>query len=250
MIRGMEEKNLIKNTTGYDEETTIDLVEIFYLLLENIWKIIICMIVCGGLAFGGTKLLIEPTFLATSKIYVVSASNNSVINLSDLQVGSQLTSDYQELLVARPVLQDVIKNLNLDMDYKELEKTISITNTSGTRILNINVTTKNAQTSADIANELAKQATVYLPEVMETESPNIVESAIAPSKKAAPSYAKNTLLGVLIGAVLMCGYLIVKYVANDTVVTAEDVEKYFGTMPLGSIPESRTSSKKRKKGGN
>ncbi len=243
----MEEKNLIKNTTGYDEETTIDLVEIFYLLLENIWKIIICMIVCGGLAFGGTKLLIEPTFVATSKIYVVSASNNSVINLTDLQVGTQLTSDYQELLLIRPILQDVIKNLNLDMSYKELESMISITNTSDTRILSINVTTTNAQTSADIANELAKQATIYLPEIMEIEAPNIVESAIAPSRKANPSYSKNTLIGMLIGMVLVCGILIIKYVTNDTVVNAEDFEKYFGTMPLGSIPECEESSKKKKK---
>ncbi len=241
------EENKVRRVVDSNEET-IDLVEVFYLLLDNIWKIIICMVVGGLIALGYTKFFVKPTYLATSKIYVVSASNNSVINLSDLQVGSQLTSDYQELLVARPVLQDVIKNLNLDMDYKQLEKTISITNTSGTRILAINVTTTSAQTSADIANELAKQATVYLPEVMETESPNIVESAVAPSKKAAPSYTKNTLLGVLIGMVIMCGILIVKFVANDTVVTAEDVEKYFGTMPLGSIPEGRLSSKKRKKG--
>ena len=246
----MEENKVVRRSLNDDAEETIDLVEVFYLLLDNIWKIIICMVLCGLIALGYTKIFVKPTYLATSKIYVVSASNNSVINLSDLQVGSQLTSDYQELMLARPILQDVIKNLNLNMDYKELEKTIEITNTSGTRILAINVTTRNAQTSADIANELAKQATVYLPEVMETESPNIVESAVAPTKKAAPSYAKNTLIGVLIGAVLMCGYLIIKFVANDTIVTAEDVEKYFGTMPLGSIPESRASSKKRKKGGN
>ena len=238
----------IKNNIQ-DDEYTIDLVEVFYLLLDNIWKIIICMVIGGMIAFGYTKLFVKPTYLATSKIYVVSASNNSVINLSDLQVGSQLTSDYQELMLARPILQDVIKNLDLNMDYKELEKTIEITNTSGTRILAINVTTTNAQTSADIANELAKQATVYLPEIMETESPNIVESAVAPSKKANPSYSKNTLIGMLIGMVLVCAALIIKFVANDTVVTAEDVEKYFGTMPLGSIPEYTTSKKKKKKGG-
>lgn len=238
----------IKNNIQ-DDEYTIDLVEVFYLLLDNIWKIIICMVIGGMIAFGYTKLFVKPTYLATSKIYVVSASNNSVINLSDLQVGSQLTSDYQELMLARPILQDVIKNLDLNMDYKELEKTIEITNTSGTRILAINVTTTNAQTSADIANELAKQATVYLPEIMETESPNIVESAVAPSKKANPSYSKNTLIGILIGMVLVCAVLIIKFVANDTVVTAEDVEKYFGTMPLGSIPEYTTSKKKKKKGG-
>lgn len=246
----MEEKKQqqIKNNIQ-DDEYTIDLVEVFYLLLDNIWKIIICMVIGGMIAFGYTKLFVKPTYLATSKIYVVSASNNSVINLSDLQVGSQLTSDYQELMLARPILQDVIKNLDLNMDYKELEKTIEITNTSGTRILAINVTTTNAQTSADIANELAKQATVYLPEIMETESPNIVESAVAPSKKANPSYSKNTLIGMLVGMVLVCAVLIIKFVANDTVVTAEDVEKYFGTMPLGSIPEYTTSKKKKKKGG-
>ena len=241
----MEEKKQIKSTTN--DEDTIDLVEIFYLLLDNIWKIIICTLIGGMIAFGYTKIFVKPTYLATSKIYVVSASNNSVINLSDLQVGSQLTSDYQELMLARPILQDVIKNLNLNMDYKTLEKTIEITNTSGTRILAINVTTTNAQTSADIANELAKQATVYLPEIMETEAPNIVESAVAPSRKANPSYSKNTLIGMLVGMVLVCGVLIVKFIANDTVVTAEDVEKYFGTMPLGSIPEYETSKKKKKK---
>ncbi len=248
MIRGMEEKKQIKSTTN-DDAYTIDLVEIFYLLLDNIWKIIICMIVCGGLAFGGTKLLIEPTFVATSKIYVVSASNNSVINLTDLQVGSQLTSDYQELLLTRPILQDVIKNLNLEIGYKELESMIKITNTTDTRILSINVTTTNAQTSADIANELAKQATIYLPEIMETEAPNIVESAVAPSRRANPSYSKNTMIGMLIGMVAVCGVLIIKHVANDTIVTAEDVERYFGAMPLGSIPEYEKDKKKKKKGG-
>lgn len=234
--------------SNLNNEETIDLVDVFYLLLDNIWKIVICMVVGALLAFGITKIFIKPTYQATSKIYVVSASNNSVINLSDLQVGSQLTSDYQELLLARPVLQDVIKNLNLSYDYKELEKMISISNTSGTRILNIDVTTTNAQTSADIANELVKQATVYLPQVMETEAPNLVESAVAPSKKSAPSYSKNTLIGALIGAVLMCGILIVKYLMNDTVITAEDVEKYFGTMPLGAIPEGSSNGRRRKKG--
>ncbi len=238
----------IKNTSQ-DDEYTIDLVEVFYLLLDNIWKIILCTLLGATIAFSYTKLFVKPTYLATSKIYVVSASNSSVIDLSDLQIGSQLTSDYKELILARPVLQDVIKNLDLGYDYKQLEKMIEITNTSGTRILAINVTTTDAQLSADIANELAKQATAHLPEIMETEAPNLVESAVVPSKKAAPSYSKNTLIGALIGMVAVCGVLIVKFVANDTVVTSEDVEKYFGTMPLGAIPEcsSKTKSKAKKK---
>lgn len=243
----MEDKRQQQNNVVDDD--VIDLVDLFYVLLDNITKIIVCMVLGGLIAFSYTKIFIKPTYEATSKIYVVSASNNSVIDLSDLQVGSQLTSDYQELLLARPVLQDVIKNLELDMEYTTLEKMITITNASDTRILTITVTTTDAQLSANIANELVEQATIYLPKVMETEEPNLVESAVPPSEKAAPSYFKNTLIGILVGAVLMCGLVVVRYLMNDTVVTAEDVEKYFGTMPLGSIPESKTKKKKKKKGG-
>ncbi|MGK5436959.1 hypothetical protein ACSNNV_17015, partial [Faecalibacterium prausnitzii] len=42
-------------------------------------------------------------YQASSSIYVVSASNNSIVNLTDLQIGSQLTADYQELMLSRPL---------------------------------------------------------------------------------------------------------------------------------------------------
>lgn len=230
-------------------EDEIDLVEIFYLFLDNIFKIILCMLLGGVLAFSYTKLLVKPTYSASSKIYVVSASNNSVIDLSDLQVGSQLTSDYQELLKSRPVLQDVIKNLDLDISYKDLGNEITISNTTDTRILTIQVTTNDPQLSADIANEVVNQAIIYLPKVMETEEPNIVESAVAPEEKAGPSYTKNTLIGVLLGGVLMCGVLLVQFLMNDTIVTPDDVEKYYGVQPLAAIPEGKRNKKKKKKGG-
>lgn len=244
---------MIANT---DDEAEIDLVALFYVLLGNVWKIILCMVIGGGIAFSYTRFLVKPTYTATSKIYVVSASNNSVIDLSDLQLGSQLTSDYQELLLARPVLQDVISNLNLDMSYRQLSGLINISNTTDTRILSIDVTTTNAQLSADIANELVEQAIIYLPKVMETEEPNLVEGAIAPESKAGPSYSKNTMIGMFAGAAIMCAILITRFLMNDTFVTGDDIERYFGTQPLASIPESdakqvkKAKKKRKKKGGN
>ena len=72
---------------------------------------------------------------------------------------------------------------------------------------------------------------------METEEPNLVEEAIVPAEKASPSYAKNVLLGGLLGAVLCCGVLVVRYLMNDTFVTPDDIQKYFGVQPLATIPE-------------
>ena len=72
---------------------------------------------------------------------------------------------------------------------------IKITNTDDTRILKVTVTSPDPQESADIANELIDQACIYLPQIMETEEPNLVEEAIPPTAKSSPSTAKNVMLG-------------------------------------------------------
>ena len=217
---------LVQNDKSEEE---IDLVEVFYLLWGHIVQIIACFLVGAVLAFGFTFFFVTPKYQASSSIYVV--------NLTDLQIGSQLTADYQELMLSRPLLQDVIKNLDLDVTYRQLEKQISISNTSSTRILTVTVTDTDPQRAADIANELVKQARIYLPKIMETETPNLVEDAVVPSQKYSPSYAKNTTLGALLGAVLCCGVLLVQYLMNDTLETPDAVAKYLGIQPLTTIPE-------------
>ena len=221
-----------------EAEDTIDLVEVFYLFWGHLWQIILCLILGAAVAFSYTYFLVTPLYQATAKIYIVSASNDSVVNLSDLQIGASLTADYQELLLSRPLLQDVINNLSLNMDYNTLESMISITNTTDTRILKILVTSPDPQESADIANELVNQAGIYLPNIMETDAPNLVESAVAPASKSSPSYSKNTMLGGLAGAVLCCAVLLVRFLMNDTFVTPDDIAKYFGVQPLATIPEA------------
>ena len=244
----MEQKALKESPAGQivqrpEAEDEIDLVELFYLLWGHAWQIALCLFVGAGLALGYTKLLVTPLYQATSSIYIVSASNNSVVNLTDLQIGAQLTADYQELILSRPLLEDVIENLELTngegepMSTAALSRMITITNTEDTRILKVTVTSPDPQESADIANELIDQACIYLPQIMETEEPNLVEEAIPPTQKSSPSTARNVVLGGLLGACLACGVLVVRYLMNDTFVTPDDVAKYLGVQPLAVIPE-------------
>lgn len=230
-------------------ETTIevDLVDLFYVLWGHFWQILICLVLGALVALGITKFLIMPKYEATSSIYIVSASNNSVVNLTDLQIGAQLTADYQELILSRPLLEDVIENLDLKnnngdkaMSVKELRDMIEVTNASDTRILKLTVTSPDPQESADIANELVNQACIYLPQIMETEEPNLVEEAIAPTEKSSPSYTLNTLIGGLVALCICCCVLIVRYLLNDTFMTPDDVAKVFGVQPLATIPEAET----------
>lgn len=240
--KSTEARHTIPQQTGTPQPTTsyntITFEELLYLVWGHFWQIMLCTLLGAVLAFCFTYYFIVPEFQATARIYIISASNKTVVDLTDLQVGESLTADYQELLLSRPLLQDVIQELGLSMDYKDLEKMIDITNTDDTRILKIVVTDSDPQEAADIANELVEQASIYLPKIMETDAPNLVEDAVPPTQKSSPSYTKNTLLGAMIGAMLCCSLLLIRRLMNDTFVTPDDISQYFGVQPLSTIPEA------------
>lgn len=225
------------------DEMEIDLRELFYLFRQKLLIIIAAFVIGGMLAGAATYFLIKPTYKASSLLYVVSASNNSVVNLADLQIGTNLTADYEELLLSRPMMESVIKNLKLEtVSVNGLRGMLSITNKTGTRILQISATTGDPELSADIANEVADLAITWLPAVMECNEPHVAEEAVAPTHRAGPSYVRNTVIGALVLALLVYGVYVVRYLYDDSIRTEEDMEKYFGVIPLAIIPEENDNS--------
>ena len=68
-------------------EMEIDLLELLHLLRQKIWIVLAALLAGGILTGAATYFLIKPTYEASALLYVVSASNDSVVNLSDLQIG-------------------------------------------------------------------------------------------------------------------------------------------------------------------
>ena len=142
---------------GMVDEGGMTLGELIDLLMPHIWKIVGATVLGAIIAFAVTFFFITPQYKATSKIYVVSASSNSVVNLSDLQIGASLAKDYEELLLVRPLLEDLIDTLDLDYTTGQVANMISINNPANTRILEITVTSTDPRMAADIANEMVNQ---------------------------------------------------------------------------------------------
>jgi len=230
------------NINAEDEEIQIDLVELLYFYLSKI-VIIIIGFVLGGLVAGAiTYYCITPKYTAETTMYTVSASTDSVVNLSDLNIGTSLSQDYVELIKIRPVFEEVIKDLNLDMEPRELEKMVDVVNITDTRILKISVTCTDPKMAADIANDMAEVSKKKMSKLMDTPEPNIAETAIVPEEKSSPSYTKNILIGALFVTFVIIVVLTVMFVTDNTLKTADDVEKAFGVMPLTIIPESDIGS--------
>ncbi len=226
------------------EEIEIDLREIFLLLANKLWLIILVSIVGGAIACAISLFLIPESFESTTKIYILNRQEENTVTYSDVQLGSQLTKDYAELIKSRLVLEEVIGKLGLTpLDYDEMLEKVQVTTPTDTRILSITVTDYDPKLAMDIANQIREVAAVHIKNVMDIEAVNVVETANFPREKASPSIAKWTLAGACIGGVLIIAILLLIYFLDDTSKTSDDVEKYLELSTLALIPMSSQEKK-------
>lgn len=217
------------------EETQIDLIEVFHLFLRKWWLIIGCLVL--GVLVSGlyTKLLITPQYSATSTIYVLSKTT-SITSVTDLQLGTQLTADFQMLAKSRTVVNEVIETSGMDLTYSELVSRMNVENPSETHMLKLTLTDPDPATAAKLSNAYAEVMTEQVADIMNTDKPNIAERAVEPTSPASPNFQKNVLMGGLAGAALACLLILVQYLMNDTIQTEEDVRKYLGLHTLAAMP--------------
>src|SRR5699024_4310691 len=130
-------------------------------------------------------------------LYVVSKEGLS--QLSDLTMGTQLTQDYMAIVETRTVLDKVIRNLKLDMDYKELSVKITVENPENTRIMAISVSDPSPKEAKRITQELAEVTAKTVSSKMDVKSPTIIENAYLADSPDSPSLLKNMLIGALLG---------------------------------------------------
>ncbi len=236
-----KEQKIQKNKL-YHNTTEIDLLELFREFWRHIIAILLCIIVFGGAAGAFSKFVVIPQYSSTAMMYILS-KETTLTSLADLQIGAQLTNDYQIIVKSRPVLQTVIDQLNLDITYEQFSGRITINNPSNTRILTITTEDADPRLAKDIVDSIARVSSDYIAETMEMVPPKLIEEGTVATQKSSPSVTKNTLLGALLGAVLMCGIITLKFILNDTVTTTEDVEQYLGISVLASVPERKYASK-------
>ena len=224
-----------------NDEIEIDLREVFILLISRMWLIVLVGLLTALIGFAFSAFLIAPTYESTSKIYILNKQQENTVTYSDVQLGTQLTKDYAELITSRLVLEKVIEDLNLTsveegMDYKKMLEKVKVTTPTDTRILSITVTDTDPVMAMNIANSVREVAAVHIKNVMDIEAVNVVETANLPMEKAAPSIMKWTLIGGCIGAFLVMAIVLLLFFMDDTIKNSDDVEKYLGISTLALIP--------------
>ena len=156
---------------NYDDIEEIDLVEVFYAVLSRWSVILLATVVLATLGYCYGRFFVTPQYASTSALYVLSKST-SITSMADIQVGANLTNDYMVVVKGRPVLEQVIENLELGETYDQLKAKVSVTNETNTRILTISVRDKDIKRAKTIADEIADVASAFISEKMDQDPPS------------------------------------------------------------------------------
>lgn len=225
----------------------IDLGEILSLLWHRAWMIAVCAAAAAVAAFCISSFVVTEQFQSTTKVYILNKDNNSAITYSDVQLGSQLTKDYAQIIKSRDVLEQVIKNCLPEESYEAFSKRISVEIPTDTRIIAITVTDEDPVRAQYLANEIRKVASLSIESIMDIQAVNVVDEANLPMSPSSPNVRTWTLAGFLMGAFACAAVVIVHFMLDDTIKTSDDVEKYLGLSTLGMIPEREDADREKQK---
>ena len=214
-------------------------IDVLY-LLRKLWSrkffIIFIALVVGTIALLGSVFLIKPKYTSTTRIYVVSRTADSITN-QDLQAGSYLVKDYQEVITSNEVLSSVIDKEKLSLTPNELSSMISVTIPTDTRVISISVEDDNAQEATTIANTIREVAAEKIKAVTKVDDVTTLEAAEVPKEPSSPNIKRNTLIGVIAGGGLAVISIIILEVFDDRVRRPEDIEDVLGLPLLGIVPD-------------
>ncbi len=227
-----------------NDEMEIDLLELAGALWKKVWAIILATIMFASAALAGTVFFVTPLYKAQALMYVnssLSVGGKLSVSLSELNAAQSLIDTYSVILRTRTTLDDVIAKTGVSYTYEELVEMIEAKSVEGTEIFSITVTSPSPQEAELLANSMAEILPDKISSIVEGSSVRIVDYAVTPAKKASPSLTKNTLIGAMVGFVLMCGIVVAQFLMDDKIHDSDYLTKTYDIPVLAVIPNLLTS---------
>ena len=237
----MDEK-IIQN----NEEVEVDVKRLLAAVWRRIWLVALVAVLTTAIALVGTLMFITPQYQSSAKFYV----NNGSLNLGDISLSAGdisasrgLVNTYIVILGTRETLNDVIDYAGVDMSYGELKGIVTAAAVDDTEIFQVTVTHPDPVIAEKLADAIAHVLPKRIDTIVEGTSAKVAESAVLPSAPSSPDYVRNSLLGLLVGAVLAVAAIIIRELVDVTVREEEDIARVCHCPVLAAVPDMTAPSK-------
>lgn len=220
-------------------DDAIDLLEILRIIRKRLWIIIlltVMAVVISGLLsyFFLDKIYQTSTTLMVSK---TQSDSTNVLQYNDVLLNQKLVKTYSEIAKSNRVLDKVIEKLELNVSAGELRKKITVNSVQDTEIIRISVEDLDPQFATDLANGIAVIFMGEVAEIMKMDNVQLIDPAKLPEAPIKPRPVLNMAIAGVLGIMVSLGIIFLIEYLDNTVKSAEDIERHIGLPVLGSIPD-------------
>lgn len=220
----------------------IDLLKLGRALWRKAWAIVLAAVIFGGAALAYTAFFVTPLYKSTALLYV---NNNNIsigstklsISQSDLSAAKSLVDTYIVILNTRSTMEEVIAEAGVPYTYEELQEMVSASSVDSTEVFRVEVTSPDPAEAELLANTIARVLPDKIASIVDGSSVRIVDYAVVPAKKDSPSIRKNTVMGALLGAVLLSGLIVVEDLMDTQIRDSDFLVQNYDVPVLAVIPD-------------
>ena len=183
-------------------EERINLKEFFRVVKKRyliLIEVIVISLVVGGLT---SFCILKPVYQAKTTLLVTCNKCSETITSDQMLASEKLATMYREIIKSKSVLDKVIQNLDIDINYDELYEKISVYSVNDTQVITIKVNDSNNKRAKDIANETVDVFIKELKEIPNIGDIYIIDRAILPKDPIKPNKAINLVISATFGAIL------------------------------------------------
>lgn len=209
--------------------------------------VLVVLAVTGAVAYNimiKTPVYQARTTVVIAKSDAASFDNSSAATLNDINASQKLVATYGEIAKSELVLNQVIENLGLHTDIKELSKNLTVKPLDETSILSISVKDPNAKLSATIANEIAKVFAEEVKTIYKVDNVTQLSVAEAPEAPANNTLTRDVILAAAVAILGVTAFAFIRFYLDDSVKHNDDTEKLVGLPITGRILRYDSRSKK------
>ena len=182
----------------------------------------------------------------SSSTTVILGGSSETITQNDITINKNLVNTYTEIVKSRRVLEQVINELSLDLDYSKLNSFITVKPVNNTEIIKIIVNSEDSLESMNIANSTATFFSKEVKELYNMDNVSILDSAIEATNPYNINIPKQLCIYLILGISIAFCIIFIMFYFDRTIKSVEQVEQKIKLPILGSVQEFNSKRGRRR----
>ena len=233
-----------KESRSRQEERYIDFRRLFSVLKRGILWILAAAVLAGAFGYVYSKQSDAPVYRTTGYLMVKAGEDQKVDSTSyeGQAYLTTLTATYASICKSQELLNTVIDDLDLDMDYTTLYGRVSVSLIENTYIFRITVSDASGEMSEAIVKDMIGKAPQILVPIVGEGRIEEVDHPYTNMQAGSAGTRKTMIKAAGAGALFMILLLLVMAALDRTVRGSADVEDTLGLTMLGVLPRDEAAA--------